>query len=150
MKKLTTDHRPDLSSERKRIEQAGGFIQFDACVMNYLIYEQGKDYPKLNISRCFGDLLWCGRCGLSCEPDVHEVMLSERHEILCLCTDGVFEVMCPQEIGVHLKGYTSDMLMDAAKALAAESWDRWLQEDEVNVIDNITVLLAHLPNAISD
>jgi len=150
MKKLTTDHQPDLCSERKRIEQVGGSIQFDECVMNYRIYQEGKDYPGLNISRCFGDLLGRSQCGLSCEPDVHEVMLSERSEILCLCTDGVFEVMCPQEIGLHLKGYRSDTLMESARALAAESWEQWLQEEELDVVDDITVLLAYLPNAASE
>jgi len=145
VKKLTTDHQPDLCSERKRIEQAGGSVQFDGCV-TYLIYQRGMDYPGLNISRCFGDLLGRCECGLSCEPDVNEVMPSVRCEILCLCTDGVFEIMSPEEMGVLVKDYTSDMLMEAAKALATESWERWLQEEGLNVVDDITVLLAHLPN----
>merc|ERR1712107_131451 len=100
---LTRDHQPDLCDERRRIEQAGGSVQFDGYVY-YRVYQAGEEYPGLNVSRCFGDLLGRSQCGLSCEPDIHEVMLKDRYEILCLCTDGVVELMCPQEIGVYLNG----------------------------------------------
>lgn len=146
---LTRDHQPDLCDERTRIEQAGGSVQFDGYVY-YRVYQAGEEYPGLNVSRCFGDLLGRSQCGLSCEPDINEVMVGERDAILCLCTDGVWELMSPHEISDHLKGYKSGMMMEAAKALATESWERWIQEDGLDVVDDITVVLAYLPQETLD
>lgn len=80
---LTIDHKPDTPEERQRIEAAGGMVVFDGG-WNYRIFAKnkkdarGKRYPGLNMSRAMGDLSGYHDAGISCEPDIHKLVLSSH------------------------------------------------------------------------
>lgn len=68
---LTEDHKPNLPTEKARIESNGGQVRFDGA-FNYRVYAKGKRYPGLNMSRAMGDLLGFHDAGISAVPDVGE------------------------------------------------------------------------------
>merc|ERR1740121_22906 len=50
---LTVDHKPDLPSERTRIESSGGRVLFDGFY-NHRVFSKNGMYPGLNMSRAIG------------------------------------------------------------------------------------------------
>jgi serine/threonine protein phosphatase PrpC len=143
--KLTTDHKPNLPEERKRIEKAGGRVVFDGYA-NHRVYAKNGRYPGLNMSRCLGDLMGHADAGCSCEPEVSTRTLVKEDEILLVCSDGVWEFISEQEavdmVANHKKAGVA--AMQAAEHLAKEAWDRWIQEEGGAVVDDITVVLVYL------
>jgi serine/threonine protein phosphatase PrpC len=140
---LTRDHKPDLKDERARIEKAGGRVVFDGYA-NHRVYAKNGRYPGLNMSRCLGDLLGHQDCGVSCEPEINEVTITQQHQILLLCSDGVWEFMKPDEAVNLVKAFPAAQAMTAAERLAKEAWDRWIKEEGGAVVDDITVVLLYL------
>lgn len=140
---LTRDHKPDLQDERKRIEKAGGRVVFDGYA-NYRVYAKNGQYPGLNMSRCLGDLLGHQDAGCSAEPEVSVIKIEELHNVLLVCSDGVWEFIKPVEAVEIVMKYGPDNAQKAADALAKLAWDRWIQEEGGQVVDDITVILVHL------
>lgn len=90
---LSTDHKPADALERERIEQAGGFVEFNRVNGN------------LALSRAFGDFAFKNHTELppecqmiSVKPDVvvHEV--NEDLMFLVLACDGIWDVLSNQEV----------------------------------------------------
>jgi len=140
---LTRDHKPNLKDEKARIEKAGGMVVFDGYA-NHRIYARNARHPGLNMSRCLGDLLGHQSCGISAVPEVSQRKLDPEDEILLLCSDGVWEFVAPLEAVKLVGGYGPEEAMEAANALAKESWDRWIEEEGGAVVDDITVVLVYL------
>eukprot|EP00927_Polykrikos_kofoidii_P035887 TRINITY_DN30388_c0_g1_i1.p1 TRINITY_DN30388_c0_g1~~TRINITY_DN30388_c0_g1_i1.p1 ORF type:complete len:389 (-),score=71.54 TRINITY_DN30388_c0_g1_i1:63-1229(-) len=140
---VTRDHKPDLQEERARIEKAGGRVVYDGYA-NYRVYAQTRRYPGLNMSRCLGDLLGHVDCGISCEPEVRQMDLTEQDQILLLCSDGVWEFTAPGEAVTVVAKYPKSKAMTAASTLAKHAWDKWIEEEDGAVVDDITVVLIHL------
>ncbi|CAE7293156.1 PPC6-7, partial [Symbiodinium pilosum] len=140
---LTRDHKPNLKDEKARIEKAGGTVVFDGYA-NHRIYARNARHPGLNMSRCLGDLLGHQTCGISAVPEVTQRTLDPEDEILLLCSDGVWEFMAPLEAVKLCGAYAPEQAMQAADALAKESWDRWIEEEGGTVVDDITVVLVYL------
>jgi len=140
---LTRDHKPDLQDERKRIEKAGGRVVFDGYA-NYRVYAKNGQYPGLNMSRCLGDLLGHQDAGCSAEPETSVVKIEPHHNALLLCSDGVWEFIKPAEAVNIVMALGIDQPQKAADKLAKEAWDRWIQEEGGQVVDDITVVLIHL------
>lgn len=64
--------------------------------------------------------------------------------MLLLCSDGVWEFIKFQEaINMVLKEGPGNA-MQAAKNLASEARQRWLNEEEGQVVDDITVIVVYL------
>ncbi|CDP01778.1 unnamed protein product [Coffea canephora] len=85
---LSTDHKPNSTSEKIRIEKLGGVI--------YDGYLNGQ----LSVSRSLGDWHLKGSKGssfpLSSEPELKEVVLTEEDEFLIIGCDGLWDVMSSQ------------------------------------------------------
>lgn len=90
---LSTDHKPGDALERERIEQAGGFVEFNRVNGN------------LALSRAFGDFAFKNHTELPAEkqiistkPDIviHEV--DEDLMFVVLACDGIWDVMSNQEV----------------------------------------------------
>jgi len=142
-KALTRDHKPQLPDERERIEKNGGRVVFDGYA-NYRVYAKGARYPGLNMSRCLGDLMGHQDCGISCEPEVSVIDLTENDTMLFVCSDGVWEFIEPTEAHDIVYDFKPEQAMQAAEKLAKEAWDRWIREEGGSVVDDITVVLVHL------
>lgn len=141
---LTSDHKPDLPDERRRIEEAGGIV----ALRNQAAFLRGGDFeerkargetPKgLQYSRAFGgkDLK---PYGLSSVPDVKQVTLEAKHKVLIVASDGLWDV-CPSERAVHVALDAADRHLDPAQALVqhALAENRCLQRKA----DNVTVLVV--------
>lgn len=140
---LTRDHKPNLADERRRIEKAGGRVEWDSYA-NYRVYARNGHYPGLNMSRCLGDLMGHADAGCSCEPEICERQLGPEDHVLLVCSDGVWEFITPQEAVemVSMQGLGGPM--SSADTLAKEAWDRWIREEENSVVDDITVILVLL------
>ncbi|CAE7783032.1 Nlrc3 [Symbiodinium sp. CCMP2456] len=84
----------------------------------------------------------CGR--RNSDSEVSQRKLDPEDEILLLCSDGVWEFVAPLEAVKLVGDYAPEEAMQAANALAKESWDRWIEEEGGAVVDDITVVLVYL------
>jgi len=140
---LIKDHKPNSPGERERIEKAGGTIVFDGYC-NHRVYARGQKYPGLNMSRALGDLAGFREAGISAEPTIIERKVDAKDLYVLLCSDGVWEFMSPDAVTEVVLESKGDHLADIAYHLAEEARDRWMIEEEGQVVDDITVLLINL------
>merc|ERR1712113_350903 len=109
------DQKPDVPSERERIEKAGGFVApVGPC--------QRIDGWGLNLSRALGDFHYKAREDLPVEeqkvsviPDIRTSDITDEDEFLLLCCDGVFELHSNQEAVDHVR----ESLMNQAGPIEA-------------------------------
>ncbi|CAD7946655.1 unnamed protein product [Amoebophrya sp. A120] len=120
---LTKDHRPDTPEEKARIEEAGtaeiqSFYVSKGTVRPWdpRIVTAGQTWPALNMSRVFGDL-HAHEQGVTCMPDVR-LLDAKRGDILCVATDGVWDVFEEVE---ELR----PLLHSGASAINEEAKKRW-------------------------
>jgi len=94
---VTTDHKPNMPEERKRIEAAGGSLTYLHGGKPFIRggdFTQRKHAMQLNYSRAFGgkDLKMYG---LSAVPDISEFVLDKRERVVVLGSDGLWDVVDP-------------------------------------------------------
>jgi len=146
--KETTDHKPDLPEERKRIESANppGRVVFDGFY-NHRVFAQAGNYPGLNMSRALGDVIAHKEAGLTAVPDVMTINLKEykgNHElVVVLCTDGVWEFIKSSEALDIIKTEFGSKRSpgEVANKLAERSWDEWMKDSDHEISDDITVMM---------
>ncbi|KAJ0041269.1 hypothetical protein Pint_28729 [Pistacia integerrima] len=125
---LSKDHKPDVTSERIRIEKLGGVI--------YDGYLNGQ----LSVARALGDWHIKGskgsNCPLSSEPELEEIILTEEDEFLILGCDGLWDVMSSQcAVTMVRKALMQHNDPEkCSKALVKEALQR-------NTCDNLTVVV---------
>ena len=90
---LSSDHKPCNDEEKSRIEQAGGFVEFNRVNGN------------LALSRAFGDFAFKSRCDLPQEqqmitsnPDVVVRDVDQDLQFVVLACDGIWDVLSNQEV----------------------------------------------------
>jgi len=90
---LSVDHKPADELERKRIEDAGGYVEFNRVNGN------------LALSRALGDFAFKDNDNLAPEdqivsgfPDVVVKQLEENYEFILLACDGIWDVLSNQEV----------------------------------------------------
>eukprot|EP00750_Incisomonas_marina_P029093 INCI7044.2.p1 GENE.INCI7044.2~~INCI7044.2.p1 ORF type:complete len:431 (+),score=73.73 INCI7044.2:68-1360(+) len=90
VRRLTTDHKPNLPRERRRIVEAGGAVVYSGCWRAAC-----TDSPiRLAVSRALGDApLKAGIKCVSNEPDVEVYQLTPLDEFIVFCSDGVWDVL---------------------------------------------------------
>jgi len=138
---LTPDHKPNLPREKKRIESLKGSVVFDGY--NYRVHRRGGYSPQLNMSRSFGDL-WGKEAGIISEPDTTQLKLSSSDHFLLLCSDGVWEFTSAQDAVDIVREQIVVREESAAHALACAASDRWSENHELGVVDDITVVFVNL------
>ena len=105
---LSTDHKPELPLERKRIESCGGRVEpirgkshsdqaTGSFVGPYRIWKKHQATPGLAMSRSFGDFV-ASEIGLICEADfsLHECTSCDK--FILNATDGIWEVMTSEQV----------------------------------------------------
>lgn len=126
---LSTDHKPNSTSEKLRIEKLGGVI--------YDGYLNGQ----LSVARALGDWHLKGPKGsnypLSSEPELEEVILTEEDEFMIIGCDGLWDVMSSQcavtMVRKELKLHNDPER--CSRELVKEALKR-------NTCDNLTVLVV--------
>lgn len=135
--KVIEDHKPGDEEEKRRIERNGGEVRHDGYA-NYRVFAKSKPYPGMAMSRALGDLVAHKEAGIIAEPTVREVKLTEEHQMLLLCSDGVWEFIAPQEaVAIVAK---KPGLQSGIDALVAEAWDRWMEAEDGACVDDITAI----------
>eukprot|EP00421_Protoceratium_reticulatum_P050521 CAMPEP_0168444598 /NCGR_PEP_ID=MMETSP0228-20121227/45132_1 /TAXON_ID=133427 /ORGANISM="Protoceratium reticulatum, Strain CCCM 535 (=CCMP 1889)" /LENGTH=428 /DNA_ID=CAMNT_0008459047 /DNA_START=72 /DNA_END=1354 /DNA_ORIENTATION=+ len=146
---LSEDHKPELPSERARIEKAGGTVQ--------QVPGGARVQGDLNLSRAFGDLRYKRpetlppeEQILTCFPEVYELPLTEDDEFVVLGCDGIWERLTSQEMVDFVRPRLGQ---DQLSSVCNEICDRGLcpsmdqaanEEFDGTGCDNMTVMLVQL------
>lgn len=90
---MSFDHKPSNEIEKKRIAEAGGFVN-----------QFGRVNGNLNLSRSIGDLKYKQVPGIppaaqmiTAEPDIRQVTLDPEDEFLILACDGIWDCLTNEE-----------------------------------------------------
>ncbi|EPS67447.1 hypothetical protein M569_07325, partial [Genlisea aurea] len=139
---LSKDHKPHLAVEKKRILEAGGFIQF------------GRVNGSLNLARAIGDMelkqnksLPAEKQIVTADPDIVTVGLTEDDDFVIIACDGIWDCMSSQQV-VDL---VRDELIKNAKAsvVCERVLDRCLAPcSGQEGCDNMTMILVLLKNTL--
>lgn len=141
---LSTDHKPDLPEEQKRILSKGGRVAAYTGpkgdpVGPARVWLKTRDLPGLAMSRSFGDKI-AASVGVSAEPEITEMELTSSDKILVLGSDGVWEFLSNQDaIDIVSPFYDSGDSKGASEALCARAEQRWQQEE--CIVDDITAVV---------
>lgn len=141
--KLTVDHKPTLTKEKKRIKAAGGEIR-RIEQGPYRVFMRGEDYPGLAMSRALGDLQ-AHRLGVSHSAELKEHTLVPADEFIIVASDGLWEFVSAQEAVDVIFKYGRTGARIGAEALSKLAWSRWIKHEQGQVVDDITILVAYLP-----
>lgn len=126
---MSQDHRPIYPSERKRVEELGGYV------------DDGYLNGVLSVSRALGD--WDMKfprgsaSPLIAEPEFRRMDLTEEDEFLIIGCDGIWDVMSSQDaVGLVRRGLRRhDDPEQCAKDLVMEAL-------RLNTFDNLTVIVV--------
>ena len=121
---LTLDHKPNVQSERARIEQLGGKIEFD-----------GSDWriKDLSLSRAFGDL----ECTpyVTHLPQIYKYKISGTDKFIILACDGLWDVLSNQDA----VDYVNDLFNNKFKGNYAKELSEYALKK--GSLDNITTII---------
>jgi len=84
---VSVAHRPDVPSERQRIEELGGVV---------IHRDVARLQGQLAVSRGFGDLSL--KRWVTAEPDVRRLRVTEDERYLVISSDGMTDVLLPGEV----------------------------------------------------
>ncbi|XP_065859830.1 probable protein phosphatase 2C 49 [Euphorbia lathyris] len=125
---MSQDHRPVYPSERKRVEELGGYI------------DDGYLNGVLSVSRALGDWDMKNPRGapspLIADPEFRQMVLTEDDEFLIIGCDGIWDVMSSQHaVSLVRRGLRRhDDPEQCARDLVMEALRR-------NTFDNLTVII---------
>lgn len=142
---LSNDHKPNVPSEKERIENCGGrvepFVEENGeFVGPDRVWLKDEQLPGLAMSRSIGDLV-AAQVGVSFEPEILVHELESEDKFLVLASDGIWEFIDNCECVRIVSGfYESGNIEGAACELMKEAVKRWQEED--SVIDDITVIVV--------
>lgn len=126
---LSQDHRPIYPSERRRVEELGGYV------------DDGYLNGVLSVSRALGDwdmkLPRGSSSPLIAEPEFQQMVLTEGDEFLIIGCDGIWDVMSSQHaVSLVLRGLRRhDDPEQCARDLVMEAL-------RLNTFDNLTVIIV--------
>ncbi|XP_014505138.1 probable protein phosphatase 2C 59 [Vigna radiata var. radiata] len=119
---VSRDHKPDQTDERRRIEDAGGFVMWAGT------WRVGG---VLAVSRAFGDRLL--KQYVVADPEIQEEKVDSSLEFLILASDGLWDVVSNEEAVSMIKPIPD--AEEAAKRLMQEAYQRGSS-------DNITCVVV--------
>ncbi|XP_057810360.1 probable protein phosphatase 2C 59 isoform X2 [Salvia miltiorrhiza] len=119
---VSRDHKPNQTDERRRIEDAGGFVMWAGT------WRVGG---VLAVSRAFGDRLL--KQYVVADPEIQEEKVDNTLEFLVLASDGLWDVVSNEEAVSMSKAILDPE--EAAKKLLQEA-------DQRGSADNITVVVV--------
>ena len=142
--KMSFDHKPNIESEKKRIELLGGEIrqninletnEFDGP---FRIYFKNEKFPGIAISRSIGDFD-AEKIGVICEPDIRVKIMENSFKIGILGSDGLWDVMDENDIiNICKKYWKKDLFDNISMEIVDECVKRWeknfFERDDISVI----------------
>ncbi|XP_058084360.1 probable protein phosphatase 2C 35 [Magnolia sinica] len=103
------------------------------------LWVQNGMYPGTAFTRSVGDAT-AEKIGVIADPEVSMVHLTPDHLFFVVASDGVFEFLNSQAV-VNMVVKFADP-RDACAAIAAESYQKWLEHE--NRTDDITIIIVHI------
>ncbi|KAG7037666.1 putative protein phosphatase 2C 59 [Cucurbita argyrosperma subsp. argyrosperma] len=147
---VSRDHKPDQTDERRRIEDAGGFVMWAGEVITSFSMTLKKEWlfvsfyslevaragtwrvgGVLAVSRAFGDRLL--KQYVVADPEIQEEKIDSSLEFLILASDGLWDVVTNEEAVAMTKPIPDPE--EAAKRLMLEAYQR-------GSADNITCVVV--------
>ena len=143
---LSLDHKPEVATERARIEAVGGTVEWCGKVDRDGRPIQGTGLYRLNgslgLSRAIGDR--SERPAVSAVPDVCVERLTEDDEFVVLGTDGLWDVMSTLDVVSFIHALLDDddgeLTLDR-DVVAAKLVEEALRRGS---FDNVTVIILWL------
>lgn len=147
---MSEDQVPNVSEERRRIEQQGGLVRRDQDPLTgeqgpFRVWRRDLAGPGLAMSRSIGDVS-AHQIGVSALPVVMEYPLARQDRLLVLATDGVWDMLDNSEgidIAARASGDGQGEPGFAARLVCETARRAW--EFKETRIDDITCLLVFLP-----
>ena len=151
---LTVDHKPELASERERIEACGGEVKRASKHGTLRVWNKGA--VGLGVTRSIGDDD-VKSVGVTAEPEVVHSTLHPAARgapgapskpaggaaFVIIASDGVWEFISSQE-AVDTVAQAPDDATQGCETLVALAKERWRENESVNR-DDITAIVCHLP-----
>lgn len=138
---LTTDHKPDVEQEKKRILEAGGrvfAVEYDDGLTGPpRVWLPDVDLPGLAMSRSIGDRI-AHTVGVISDPEIREHTLTEEDRILMLGSDGIWEFIDNKEALDILTNSTT--VKKSLDNLINTAWSRWMDNEQV--VDDTTIAIV--------
>ena len=143
---LTTDHKPNIGSEKKRILINGGRIKpfYDEKTKKFLgpdrVWIREDDIPGLAMTRSFGDTI-AHSAGVTSEPEIKKYDLTGNEKFIIIASDGIWEYISSEECVKIVKEFYENNFdaVGAINAIMKEAFNRWKKFDEI--IDDITAII---------
>ena len=144
---LSTDHKPELFEEKKRILLNGGRIKpfYDEKTKKFLgpdrVWIRQDDMPGLAMTRSFGDTI-AHSVGVISEPEIKKYDFCGNEKFIIIASDGIWEYITSEECVEIIKDFYENN-MDAVGAIHSimeEAFNRWKKYDEI--IDDITIIIV--------
>jgi len=147
VKQLAERHNPDVPSEKKRIEQSGGFVSpRPAPDLPARVWADAR-MTKLGLatSRSIGDLA-AKSVGVIASPEVSKHEFGSTDLFMILASDGIWEFIPAQEAGELVWGVlqSGGAASEATRLLIETASRRWI-ESEGDYRDDITATVISLP-----
>ncbi|KAG8192145.1 hypothetical protein JTE90_027788 [Oedothorax gibbosus] len=128
---VTEPHKPDRPDERKRVEDAGGVVEYMGV---------WRVNGMLAITRALGDADY--RPYISSEAEMTTIDLDGTEDFLVLACDGLFDGMTPEEVTTSLYQNLSESAVDEPLDTLAAKLAHKAKEQGSE--DNITTLVVFL------
>ena len=139
---LSTDCKPELKEEKKRILQNGGEVKrpYNFDIGPYRVWVKGKNYPGLAMSRSIGD--FCGKdIGIIADPIFMDICLSVYSKYIIVCSDGVWEFLSNEDVmNLGKKFYIKNDPSGFGIELIKIATNMWEKED--CIVDDITAVIV--------
>ena len=139
--KLSRDHKPELSDEKKRIIAAGGRVDRIYGMGPYRVWFKDGDYPGLAMSRSIGDTL-AHKVGVSNVPEIFEYNINNVKPVaIIVASDGVWEFMTNDQVKNILNKYRYNQdAYSCSKEIVEKARQIW--KGTSFAIDDITCVIA--------
>ena len=146
---LTIDHKPEIKTERDRIEKEGGRVEQckdenGISVGVFRVWEQNEEYPGIAMSRSIGYFV-AKKIGVTYKPDITVRTIDPTYRSIVLASDGIWDFLSNEKVMEIVKPYyESGDSKGAVKELVAKARELW--EEENDIIDDITVIVIFFGN----
>lgn len=116
---LTENHRTSSPQEVARVQACGATMRD-----SYIVHPEDLEleWPRvIGLTRAIGDLEFGPASGIIATPHLHEIKLEPaRHRYLVVASDGLWDVLSPQQVVDLLRGAPADCLERIEKAITQQ------------------------------
>ena len=139
---LSTDHKPTIQTEKKRIIKKGGrveqYSEYGVKSGPHRVWLGEENYPGLAMSRSIGDLV-ASTVGVIPEPEFMEHYIMSSSKYIIVASDGVWEFLDNETVmNLTIPYYEQKNpqgLCDKVVEIATNSWEK----DDI-AIDDISIV----------